>query len=59
MVCVCVCEGGGGGGGGGGLKKGRGRLSRIVKFPCYIGNKTIHRQDNSSTRSLETVHRHN
>ena len=24
-----------------------------------MGNKTIHRQDNSSTRFLETIHRHN
>ena len=24
-----------------------------------FGNKTIHRQDNSSTRFLETIHRHN
>ena len=28
-------------------------------IPVTNGNKTIHRQDNSSTRFLETIHRHN
>ena len=33
------------------------RLTRPATF-CR-GNKTIHRQDNSSTRFLETIHQHN
>ena len=33
---------------------------QLVCVPGFSnGNKTIHRQDNSSTRFLETIHRHN